>query len=125
MTFTDIISSIQPSSSASKPSIESAFLFVEPRKYKKLAKKTALVTNSTQKEPSSRGHKTKKGDVTREIWLTREYCVKMFHAEPADVPREKVLDYMERHKMKWEAVSDKLTRFQNWDNCWYGVYVEK
>lgn len=125
MTFTDIISSIQPSSSASKPSIESGFQFVSPRKFKKLAKKTSHAQKTTQKEPSSKPGKTKKGEVTREVWFTREYCIKMFHAEPQDVPKDKVMDYMERHKMKWEAVSDKLTRYQNWDNCWYGVYVEK
>ena len=47
----------------------------------------------------------------------------MFHLEPKDIPYEKMVDYFERHKMKWEKVDMTSIRYQEWDKCWFGSYV--
>lgn len=57
--------------------------------------------------------------------MKREYCVKVFHLEPADVPKEKVLDYFERHKMKWEEVVPSSVQYLDWQKCWFGKYADK
>ena len=122
MTLFDTITSIQPASHASPSLTES----VKPSKLRQ--KGATQATSSLTKTPETKPTKPKRTQskkILRDVWLTREYCIKVFKLEPADVPREKVLDYFERHKMKWEFVDKNSVQYLDWQKCWYGRYGDK